>query len=322
LIGSREGEWVAITADGFFAASALGGDEQLSVVRGLDVTTIGQVNQSLFNPDLVRDALTGDPNGDVREAAKVINLEKVIDSGPAPIVEITSPTHASESPSELTTVRARITDKGQGVGRIEWRVNGITVAVASKQAGAGPPYTVAQQLALDPGDNTVEVVAYNARNLLASLPARVMIKLPASANTVKLTLHVLAIGIDAYVDQGWSAPGSAETLAFQPLKLAVNDAKAVALAFRRTGGDQYAEAKITEALDKDATAAGLQKIIERVASEINPRDTFVLFAAAHGTSHNGRFYSSRRTMMAVRTPNHCRNGPSDRTVSRIGSPIR
>jgi uncharacterized caspase-like protein len=53
---------------------------------------------------------------------------------------------------------------------------------------------------------------------------------------------------------------------------------------------QYAEVRVTEALDTDATVAGLQQIIERMATEIDPRDTFVLFAAAHGTSHNGRFY--------------------------------
>src|SRR5262249_15207631 len=42
--------------------------------------------------------------------------------------------------------------------------------------------------------------------------------------------------------------------------------------------------------DTAATASGLQQIITRVASEIHPRDTFVLFAAGHGTSYGGRFY--------------------------------
>ncbi len=56
----------------------------LAIVRGLEVTTIGQVYQSLFNPDLVREALARDLNHEVEEAAKVINLDKVLDSGPAP----------------------------------------------------------------------------------------------------------------------------------------------------------------------------------------------------------------------------------------------
>ena len=81
---------MTITPEGFFDASAKA-QSVLTIVRGLDVTTIDQVHQSLFNPDLVREALAGDPNGEVRDAAKVINLEKVLDSGPAPIVAITSP---------------------------------------------------------------------------------------------------------------------------------------------------------------------------------------------------------------------------------------
>jgi hypothetical protein len=69
----------------------------VGVVRGFDVTIIGQVHQSLFNPDLVREALAGDQAGEVREAAKVMNLEKVVDSGPAPAVAITSHPQASHS---------------------------------------------------------------------------------------------------------------------------------------------------------------------------------------------------------------------------------
>jgi hypothetical protein len=165
-----DGEWVAITPEGFFAASS-GGGTLLSVVRGLDVTTIGQVHQSLFNPDLVRETLAGDPDGEVRKAGEVINLDKVIDSGPAPLVEITS--HTAKSNTDRITVSARIKDRGKGIGRIEWRINGITVGVAN---------------------------------------------------------------------------------------------------------------------DSGATAGELKRTIARIASEISPRDTFVLFAAAHGTSHNGRFY--------------------------------
>jgi hypothetical protein len=55
LIGGRDRERLSITSAGFFAASGIGADQALSIVRGFDVTTIGQVHQSLFNPDLVRE---------------------------------------------------------------------------------------------------------------------------------------------------------------------------------------------------------------------------------------------------------------------------
>ena len=93
----------------------------------------GAIQQSVFAPDLVREALAGDPNGELREAAKVVNFEKVLDSGPAPAVAIPSHSQISHSSADLVTVRAQIPDKGKSVGRIEWRVNGVTAAVASSQ---------------------------------------------------------------------------------------------------------------------------------------------------------------------------------------------
>ena len=106
------------------------------------------------NPDLVREALAGDPDGEVKRAAKVINLEKVLDSGPAPTVEIVSHPSNSKSDTDLVTVAARITDRGKGIGRIEWRVNGITAgAVGKRPQEPGPDYDVKQELALDPGEN-------------------------------------------------------------------------------------------------------------------------------------------------------------------------
>jgi WD40 repeat protein len=284
-----DGSWVMITDKGFFAASA-GAGGLLSIVRGFEATSIEQTWQSLYAPDLVREYLGGDPSGELKLAVANVDLQKVLDSGPAPDVAILQPATSEATTQDLLTVTARITDKGHGIGRIEWRVNGVTAAVATKPTGKGPNYVEAQQLALDLGDNTMEVVAYNAGNLLASLPARATIKFTGTADAAKPTLHVLAIGINAYHDLGWTPPGSAETLAFPPLNLAVSDAKALATTFKQAAVGQYAKAKIIEALDTDATAAGLQQIIDRMAPEIHPRDTFVMFAAAHGSSHDGRYY--------------------------------
>jgi hypothetical protein len=272
-----------ITPAGFFSASGKGADDILSLVRGFDVTTIGQVHQSLFNPDLVREALAGDPDGEVRGAAKVMNLEKVVDSGPAPVVAITSHPQGSQSSTDLVTIAARISDKGRGIGRIEWRVNGVTVAVAAKPPSSGPGYTATQQLALDPGDNIVEVIAYNASNLLASLPAHTTIKFTGATDRTKPKLHILAIGINAYVDRG-------SPLRFGPLGLAVMDATAFTESMKKAAAGLYDDVRVTLALDRDATRDNLDGIIARISSEIHPRDSFILFAAGHGTSDKGRFY--------------------------------
>ena len=159
MLASRDGDYMTFTPSGFFAASQRDTD-MLAIARGMEITTIAQVHQSLFNPDLVREALAGDPDGEVKRASEVINLEKVLDAGPAPQVEIVSHSSGSNSDTDLVTVAARITDRGKGIGRIEWRINGVTVGVTSTPAGPGPVYDVKRELALDPGENQIEVVAY------------------------------------------------------------------------------------------------------------------------------------------------------------------
>ena len=195
-------------AGGLLRCFRKGADQMLSIVRGLEVTTIDQVHQSLFNPDLVREALAGDPDGEVAKPPRSSTWKRSSTAARRRPSRSHRILREASPPSDLVTLQARITDRGKGIGRIEWRVNGITAAVAAKPAGSGPDYTLTQQLALDPGDNTIEVVAYNASNLLASLPARTTIKFTGAADQAKPKLHILAIGINAYVDRGWTPPGS------------------------------------------------------------------------------------------------------------------
>ena len=85
MVDMPSGEWLAITPEGFF--SGQGRDAAtVTIVRGVEETAIGQVHQSLFNPDLIREALAGDPDGEVIRAAQVINLDKVLDAGPPPAI--------------------------------------------------------------------------------------------------------------------------------------------------------------------------------------------------------------------------------------------
>lgn len=275
-LATPAGDWLAITPEGFFAGSGSSSDQMLSIVRGLDITTIGQVHQSLFNPDLVREALAGDPDGEVKRAAEVVNLEKVLDAGPAPLVTITSPKPGSQSRADLVTVAAHIEDRGKGIGRIQWRVNGITAGIRTVVPGSSPDVT--QTLALDPGDNQIEVIAYEGRNILASLPVRVGIAYTGPADRVKPKLYVLAIGINTYVDQGGKYGH------FAPLAGSVPDAKAFAAAMEKAAAGQYEKVQVTLALDENATRSKLDAAVDRIAGEISLRDTFVLYAAAHGYS--------------------------------------
>jgi uncharacterized caspase-like protein len=187
---------------------------------------------------------------------------------------------------------------------IEWRVNGVTAAVLSKPDNVKRDLVIVQELALDPGDNAIELVAYNASNLLASVPARIKITATSTQEQSKPTLHVLAIGIDKYVDEGWIPPGSTAPEKFDPLSLATKDATAIAGALERSAGQHYADVKVTLALDESATRANLDAIVNKVAAQVHRRDTFIFFAAGHGFSSNGRFYLIPQDYSGGGNPEH------------------
>ncbi|MGO9483095.1 MAG: cytochrome D1 domain-containing protein, partial [Rhodomicrobium sp.] len=295
MLASPDDEWLTMVPDGFFVSSRRDTD-LLAIVRGTESTAIGQVHQSLFNPDLVRESLAGDPDGEVARAANVVSLQTVIEAGPPPAVVIASPAPGSRSDTDLVAVTARVTDRGTGIGRIEWRVNGITAAVTTALSGTGPDFEVKQELALDKGENQIEVIAYEGRNLLASPSAHTAIAydsgtwLPFITHAVKPKLHILAIGINAYEDKGWAEPGSGEIKAFPPLGLAVGDATAFAAEMEKAAAGLYDGVRIRTALDREATPANLDRIVREMAAEVSPRDTFVLYVAGHGYSLNGNYY--------------------------------
>jgi caspase domain-containing protein/WD40 domain-containing protein len=278
LFTTADDEWLAVTPEGFFDASAKGA-EILTVVRGLEVFGIDQFYQALYRPDLVREKLAGDPDGKVRDAAAKLDLAKLTESGRVPNVAITSHKAQDTSPVDLVTLEARLADRGGGIGRAEWRVNGITVGVVEQVAGAaGEPIALKQAIALDPGENTIELVAYNGANLVASAPARATITWTGSEPTAPPRLYVLVVGINDYLD------------ADLKLTYAVPDAKALTAALEEAGKGYYEDVIVRQVLDADATAAKLDQVFTDLAARVRPRDVFLFFAAGHGKTLDGRYY--------------------------------
>jgi WD40 repeat protein/uncharacterized caspase-like protein len=279
MLLTAKDEWLVITPEGFFDASPKGA-EMLAVVRGLQVFGIDQFYQELYRPDLVREKLAGDPDGKVKTAAARLDLGKLVDSGRVPTVTIVSHKAQDKTPDDLVTMEALVADQGGGVGKAEWRINGVTVGVVEKPAPAAPgqPVSLKQAMALDPGENTVEVVAYNGPNLVASAPARAKVTWTGTEPSVPPRLYLLTVGINDYLD------------AALRLKYAVPDAKALAAAFSEAGGGHYESVLVTNVLDGDATSAKLDQVFTNLAGRVRPRDVFVFFAAGHGKTLDGRYY--------------------------------
>lgn len=289
-VASEQGEWVVVTREGFFDASPKGA-ELIYVVAGLEATSIDQVYQALYRPDLVREKLTGDPKGLVREAAAKLDLNKVIASGAAPLVSIVTP--AGNVTEDETTVEAQIAEQnGGGIGRIEWRVNGVTLGVESRgvqrlpdgavsaPSASRPPVMVKRTLVLEPGQNRIEIIAYNARDLIASSPAQVVLKWDGEKSGTLPKLHVMAIGVNDYWDSRLK------------LSYAVPDAKALGDAMKKAGSSSslYQSVEVTSVLDDGVTIENLDKVFAEVSGKVHPRDVFVFFLAGHGKTVDGRYH--------------------------------
>lgn len=278
------GEWITITPEGFFAASARGA-ELLHVVRGFETIGIDQVYQSLYRPDLVREKLAGDTRGLVREAAAQLDLDKTLASGNAPAVTLVSPRDGDRATAGQINAEVDIVNRDGGIGRVEWRVNGVTVGIETAPAAppAGQPLRLTRSLALTAGNNQIEVVAYNGANLIASVPARATVTLqlpgvdpgPVAADA---QLFVLAAGVNDYADQRFR------------LTQAVSDARATAQAFSTAGKGHYQGVTVKVLSDADVSKEKLDAAFAELAGQAQPGDVFVLYLAGHGKTVDGRYY--------------------------------
>jgi WD40 repeat protein len=286
-----ESDWVTITPEGFFDASSPKAAQSLSIVRGLEVSSIDQVYNALYRPDLVREKLAGDPSGKVRAAAAQLDLEKVMASGLAPKVTVTSPASGSASPLDEVEVEATIADQGGGIGKVEWRVNGVTLGVETRGldripetsasgggAASGRIETIKRTLSLERGDSRIEVLAYNAKGLIASEAVQITIKWDGEKTVRPPKLYVLAVGVNDYYDSRLH------------LAYAVPDATALAEGFQKAGTGLYAGVEVTKVLDSDVTIGKLDKVFADLGQKVQPRDVFVFFLAGHGKTKNGRYY--------------------------------
>jgi uncharacterized caspase-like protein/WD40 repeat protein len=276
-------EWLTITPEGFFAGSRGGSAELLLRTSPRTSMSVDQVYQALYRPDLVREKLAGDPDGKVKEAAVKLDLSKVLASGPAPKVTIVSPSAATAASGEDITVEASVTDQGGGVGKIEWRVNGVTLGVEERglsrvEASGNAPAAIKKTLTLTEGENRIEIVAYNGQDLIASTPAEITVTWDGETGAAPPKLYVLTVGVNDYWDSRLK------------LNYAVPDAKALADAFGKAGDKLYGGVEIKAVEDAGVTRANLDQVFAELAKQVHARDTFVFFLAGHGKTVDGRYY--------------------------------
>lgn len=273
-------EWASLAGRGFFGGTRAAAESLFLATKGDETIPIDSLFDTLFRPDLVAAAAIGDPAGLIKEAERKTDLGALLKEGMPPRVAILAPPE-SRADSETLNVRAALTPGIGGIGRIEWRVNGI-VRVARAPASPSPPSGTAIEiedpLLLEAGENIVELTVYNATNRIASSPVRVKVNWDAPPQAVAPRLFVLSIGVDDYWDSRLR------------LNFAASDARAIARSLERAGKDHYRSTHTWVLTDRDVVRTRIEATFDEIARSIRSSDVFVLFVAGHGKTEEGRYY--------------------------------
>lgn len=274
----KDDEWIAVTPEGFFAASDGYPRERTYVRSGHRVMQLGQLSQALDRSDLIWERLRGDPESRFSEAARRSSGMLLTDGLP-PAVRIVAPPPGHKATDSAVRVTVDLKDEGGGVGRVEWRVNGTVLGLGSRNRGLQRIQpAIVRDVSLVDGNNRIEVLAYNEAGSLASRPARVDVEHDGGPKG-KPALVVLAAGISAYSD------------ASLRLRFAARDAETLVRALESGKGALFSEfVDVGPLYWDDVTKASLEAAFARLTLSLRPQDVFVVFLAGHGLALDGDYY--------------------------------
>lgn len=268
LISFEDGEWLAITPNGYYNSSEKG-DQYLSVSVQGKPYTIAQLREAFYRPDLVKHAMNGGSLQGYRTFASV---------KPAPNISFiqTPPTTGSEQ----FTVTLNIEDQGGGVGDIRLFVNGAAVLLEnsrSLKAVTKASFTRSYNLKLPSGTSTIRAIAFNADNTLQSGDATHTI-VSSFKPIKKPSLHAVVVGIQEFKNPKLQ------------LNFAQADAQLFSASLSQGAKDLFDEVKITSLTGKDVTS---RDAIIRAMSQmksLSPDDLFIFYIASHGTVDDGEYF--------------------------------
>ncbi|TGQ16372.1 caspase family protein [Mesorhizobium sp. M2E.F.Ca.ET.219.01.1.1] len=276
---SENGNWLTRIEGGYFGGTREAA-ENLFLAPSLNETvTIDSFFNTLYRPDLVAAVASGGIGE--QKVGEGPTISTLLKGGLPPTVTIVSPAGDSVADKETIVAKATVTASTGGIGRIEWRVNGIVRVARTlppSVTGEGESVEIEDSLLLEPGKNVLELSVFNSSNGIASSPATSNISWAATGASVSPRLFVLAVGINDYWDSRLT------------LKFAANDAADLIHSFEVAGADFFDGVKTWLVTDQKATRGGIDLAFDEIAKQIRSTDVFVLFVAGHGKTEDGRYY--------------------------------
>lgn len=269
MIAFDDGEWLVTTPSGYYNASEKG-DEYLSVTVGGQPYSISQLRESFFRPDLVKVALVGGTLGEYR---------KVADIKPPPAVAIVDTADSTEA--RTVAVSLQIEDKGGGIGDVRLYRNGTAVILENTRSMPAPAEsrgsrTLRFEVPLEPGQNLIRAIAFNADNSMQSKDAQMEVQ--ANIASRQPALHAIVIGIKDFANPRLA------------LKYSVADAELFASTLEHKARGLYSSVHVTRLLKPaETTNTAIIEALRRARSDVGPEDLFVFYVASHGTVDDGQY---------------------------------
>jgi len=309
-IGFTDGEWIAITPEGYYNSS-INGHKYLNVRMGMKVYGIDQFYDVFYRPDIV----TAKLNGEDIKPLITLTIDDAI-KNPPPEVGFTSVPSDSTAPKVKVCYQAKNT--GGGIGEVRLFHNGkliqsdgfykdvaktagkIQLASLDSKAIREDMRSIVIKSKVDispiaskakgdifkdcvvvdavPGENEVSVSAFNKDNTVQSYMKTSSFK--ANIKAEDSHLYMLIVGTDQYNDQSVN------------LKYAVKDANHFRDKLISQSTTLYKPENIHAFLltDNEATKANIQSQISMLAKKIKPADSFVLFVAGHGVLLQNQYF--------------------------------
>jgi hypothetical protein len=284
VAGSR---WVMWTPEGFFDHSP-GGEHLIGYHVNVrpdweaEFIDVSRLYNLYYRPDLVRKKFDGGFSHEIsKELDRIGDIRTVIGKGLPPKVTVVGELERVDAQQGLVDLQVKLTDKGGGVGRVFYRLNGVTVAIDRAPEGSRnlkTPSVFRKRVQLDPGENLIQISAFNALNQIESSPANVPISAP-EIRTRPGNLHILSVGINDYKDKNLA------------LAYPVSDAQAVVATLASpSNGGSFQSIRQTMLLNEKATASNILAAFSRMRSQLSSNDIFVLYLAGHGKTLEDNFY--------------------------------
>lgn len=228
-----------------------------------DIPLVSQVNQ-FYVPKLFNQILTSILNSDL----SIANLNSVIKH--TPVLKIISPDSISDQKVNSVNIRFNVKDNGDGVKEVRFYINGKLLN--NDNRGFKAIENQSQEIPLLSGENIIEAVAVSNSGYQSS-PDRVIVNYKGAETTTNL--YILGIGIDQYKNSKYN------------LNYAVADASSIVDYIKNNGVGIFKNIDAKLLIDQQVTKVNIAEELNRIASQANESDVFVLYYAGHGVMSEG-----------------------------------